>query len=98
MAHYRSFDIEMMIVPDVAGQYEAAFAVNSTGDGKQKHDRKSGKSAQDEGQQEAHDHAGDANHGRRYTFPPVGSYLTPDDAREQTEAWVRRWIDENFPD
>jgi hypothetical protein len=35
--------------------------------------------------------------GRRYAFPAVGSYLTPDDAREQTEAWARKWIDANFP-
>lgn len=69
MAHYRNFDIEMTIVPDAAGQYEAAFAIRGAG--------------------------GDAQDGH-YKFPPVGSYLTPDDAREQTEAWARKWIDANF--
>ncbi len=75
MAQYRNFDIEMTVVPDAAGQYEAAFVLQQSGDG-------SGKAANPKG--------------GRYQFPPVGSYMTPDDAREQTEAWAHKWIDANF--
>ncbi|ARP80606.1 hypothetical protein CAL12_07000 [Bordetella genomosp. 8] len=77
MAKYRDFEIEMTVVPDAAGQYEAAFELRRAGDGE-----RAGK-------------AGDADRGR-YQFPPVGSYMTPDDAREQTAAWAHKWIDANF--
>jgi hypothetical protein len=83
MAQYRNFDIETTIAPDAAGQYEAAFVVRQAGDG------------ETAGKQETN--GAGSQDGRRYRFPPVGSYLTPDDAREQTEAWARKWIDANFP-
>jgi hypothetical protein len=83
MAQYRNFEIETTIVPDAAGQYEATFVIydKQAGQGRDAHASKS----QD----------GDAA-GRRYSFPAVGSYLTPEDAREQTEAWARKWIENNF--
>jgi hypothetical protein len=109
MAHHRDFDIEMTIVPDVAGQYEAAFVVHEP-HGKHaarhegKHDEHDEKHAGKHGGKHEAKHEGkhgDIQHGDahegRYAFPPVGSYLTPDDAREQTMAWVRKWIDANFP-
>lgn len=77
MAQYRNFDIEMTIVPDAAGQYEAAFVLRQARGG------------------DASGKAANAEVGR-YQFPPVGSYMTPDDAREQTEAWAHKWIDANF--
>lgn len=111
MAHYRNFDIEMTIVPDAAGQYEAAFIIHSSPPGKQggKDEEARGRDSQDERRRQGHGEqaaghdtprankaqVGDARDGR-YAFPPVGSYLTPDDAREQTEAWARKWIDANF--
>jgi hypothetical protein len=77
MAQYQDFEIEMTVVPDAAGQYEAAFVLRRAGEG-----GRSGK-------------AGNAD-GGSFQFPPVGSYMTPDDAREQTEAWAHKWIDANF--
>jgi hypothetical protein len=75
MPQYRNFQIECTIIPDVAGQYEAAFSIMEA-------EPTQGGSALPEG--------------GGFDFPPVGSYLTPDDAREQTESWARRWIDANF--
>ncbi|AOB30423.1 hypothetical protein AKI39_06500 [Bordetella sp. H567] len=111
MAHYRDFDIEMTIVPDAAGQYEAAFLIHeargapqadkqedSGGDGpgdEQDQPTRNRPSGQQDAGRSRDAQSGDAR-GGRYAFPPVGSYLTPDDAREQTEAWARKWIDANF--
>ncbi|ARP87495.1 hypothetical protein [Bordetella genomosp. 9] len=81
MSQYRNFEIETTIVPDAAGQYEAAFVLR----------RKQGNPEQQGG--ESGQQAGQET---RYEFPPVGSYMTPDDAREQTEAWAHKWIDANF--
>lgn len=115
MAHYRNFDIEMTIVPDAAGQYEAAFVIHEAPGGKRaaKAEARGGAGSHDEKDEKKHDEqpaagrqgaaardsqtqAGDAG-GGRYAFPPVGSYPTPDDAREQTAGWARKWIDLNFP-
>lgn len=74
MAQYRNFHIECTILPDAAGQYEAAFSI-----------KEATSAAQPQ-----------RDLGKRYDFPPVGSYMTPDDAREQTEAWARKWVDANF--
>jgi len=74
MHTYRNFSIECTILPDAAGQYEAAFTVVQQPGG-----NPSATEARD-----------------RYEFPPVGSYLTPEDAREQSQAWARKWIDANF--
>jgi hypothetical protein len=71
---YRNFSIECTILPDAAGQYEAAFTVM-----RRPEDNPSAPQAVD-----------------RYEFPPVGSYLTPEDAREQSQAWAHKWIDANF--
>ncbi|OZI59438.1 hypothetical protein [Bordetella genomosp. 11] len=114
MADYRDFDIEMTIVPDAAGQYEAAFVIHEARGGQhggkgeeargagspnlkadKRPDGDSGQRAP-EGTRGSQKQAGDAAAGR-YAFPPVGSYPTPDDAREQTGAWARKWIDLNFP-
>lgn len=110
MAQYRNFDIEMTIVPDAAGQYEAAFIIHESPSGKAAGSDASEQGAQTEGARRDNGNPagqggksqggqqaqkGDARSGR-YAFPPVGSYLTPDDAREQTEAWARKWIDANF--
>jgi hypothetical protein len=115
MAQYRNFDIELTIVPDVAGQYEAAFSIREA------HERKHHKDGKKPGEKHRAGAANDDDkpehdkpehdtpehdtpehdtpeHGRVYKFPPVGSYFTPDDAREQTEAWAHKWIDENFPE
>jgi hypothetical protein len=75
MSQYRNFQIECTVIPDAAGQYEAAFSIT-----------------------ESEPKEGDAMllEGGGFDFPPVGSYMTPDDAREQTEDWARRWIDSNF--
>jgi hypothetical protein len=73
MSNYRNCQIEYTIIPDSAGQYEAAFSI---------------KELQSEWRL--------LPAGGSFDFPPVGSYLTPDDAREQTEAWARRWIDANL--
>ncbi|ANN66024.1 hypothetical protein [Bordetella bronchialis] len=91
MAEYRNFKIETTIVPDAAGQYEATFVVQALRNGK----AQGGKDGEkQEGDREVMPR-GNAE-GGRYAFPPVGSYMTPDDAREQAEAWARRWIDANF--
>ncbi len=74
MNTYRNFSIECTILPDAAGQYEAAFTVLRLPNG--------------------HPSAPEA--GDRYKFPPVGSFLTAEDAREQSQAWARHWIDANF--
>jgi hypothetical protein len=74
MTHYRDFDIECTIIPDAAGQYEAAFVIEGA----------------------KLEHAGKKHHADRIEFPPVGSYLTPEDAREQTLHWAHRWIDANY--
>jgi hypothetical protein len=84
MAQHRNFEIETTIVPDAAGQFEAAFVVREI-HGKGVEDGKA-----------AGENPAPGTHMSRYEFPPVGSYLTPDDAREQTEAWARKWIDANF--
>lgn len=73
MSNYRNCQIEYTIIPDSAGQYEAAFSIKEPDGGKRL-----------------------LPAGGSFDFPPVGSYLTPDDAREQTEAWARRWIDANL--
>jgi hypothetical protein len=97
MAQYRNFEIETTIVPDAAGQYEATFVVydkpaGETQDTRAPRSPESGESAESP---ESHQDGGRVQ-GRRYAFPAVGSYLTPEDAREQTEAWARKWIDNNF--
>jgi len=74
MNTYRNFSIECTILPDAAGQYEAAFTLVRLPNG----------------------NPPVAQGGDRYEFPPVGSYLTPEDAREQSQAWARKWIDANF--
>jgi hypothetical protein len=83
MSEYRNFQIQYTILPDPAGQYEAAFSIAEINAEKEN----------DEDGVEGEPLLAD---GTSYDFPPVGSYLTPDDAREQTEAWARKWIDLNF--
>ncbi|ARP91480.1 hypothetical protein CAL14_15295 [Bordetella genomosp. 9] len=84
MSQHRNFEIETTIVPDPAGQYEAAFVVRRKQAGNGQEGGEGGRRA---GGQEL-----------CFKFPPVGSYMTPDDAREQTEAWAHKWIDANFSD